>query len=77
MVRGQIRPDPWPWFGQHPETVRCVHEVLRQVRIPTVLDADGLNAFATDPDSIGDIQAPLVLTPHRASSHACVVPQRL
>jgi ADP-dependent NAD(P)H-hydrate dehydratase / NAD(P)H-hydrate epimerase len=53
-----------PGLGTHPETVRCVHEVLRQVRIPTVLDADGLNAFATDPDSIGDIQAPLVLTPH-------------
>jgi hydroxyethylthiazole kinase-like uncharacterized protein yjeF len=53
-----------PGLGTHPETVRCVREVLRQVRIPTVLDADGLNALATDPDSIGDIQAPLVLTPH-------------
>ena len=53
-----------PGLGMHPETVRCIQEVLRQVRIPTVLDADGLNAFATDPDSLGDIQAPLVLTPH-------------
>jgi ADP-dependent NAD(P)H-hydrate dehydratase / NAD(P)H-hydrate epimerase len=53
-----------PGLGTHPETMRCVHEVLRQVRIPTVLDADGLNALAADPDSIGDIQAPLVLTPH-------------
>ena len=53
-----------PGLGTHPETVRCVQEVLRQVRIPTVLDADGLNAFAADPGSIGDIQAPLVLTPH-------------
>jgi ADP-dependent NAD(P)H-hydrate dehydratase / NAD(P)H-hydrate epimerase len=53
-----------PGLGTHPETMRCVHEVLRQVRIPTVLDADGLNALAADPDSIGDIQAPVVLTPH-------------
>ena len=53
-----------PGLGTHPETVRCVHEVLRQVRLPTVLDADGLNALATDPDSLGDVQAPLVLTPH-------------
>jgi ADP-dependent NAD(P)H-hydrate dehydratase / NAD(P)H-hydrate epimerase len=53
-----------PGLGTHPETMRCVHEVLRQVRIPTVLDADGLNALAADPDGIGDIQAPLVLTPH-------------
>jgi hydroxyethylthiazole kinase-like uncharacterized protein yjeF len=53
-----------PGIGTHPETVRCVHEVLRRVRIPSVLDADGLNALATEPASVGDIQAPLVLTPH-------------
>jgi ADP-dependent NAD(P)H-hydrate dehydratase / NAD(P)H-hydrate epimerase len=53
-----------PGIGTHPETVRCVHEVLRQIRIPTVLDADGLNALAADPNRIADIQAPLVLTPH-------------
>jgi ADP-dependent NAD(P)H-hydrate dehydratase / NAD(P)H-hydrate epimerase len=53
-----------PGLGTHPQTVRCVHEVLRQVRLPTVLDADGLNALAIDPESIGNIQAPLVLTPH-------------
>jgi NAD(P)H-hydrate epimerase len=53
-----------PGIGTHPETVRCVQEVLRQIRLPTVLDADGLNALAADPNRIGDIQAPLVLTPH-------------
>jgi NAD(P)H-hydrate epimerase len=53
-----------PGLGTHPETVRCVHEVLRQVHIPTVLDADGLNAFAADPTLLGDIRAPLVMTPH-------------
>jgi NAD(P)H-hydrate epimerase len=37
---------------------------MRQVCIPTVLDADGLNALATGPDSGGNSQAPLVLTPH-------------
>jgi hydroxyethylthiazole kinase-like uncharacterized protein yjeF len=53
-----------PGLGMHPETVRCVHELLRQVRLPSVLDADGLNALPADPEGIGDIQAPLVLTPH-------------
>jgi ADP-dependent NAD(P)H-hydrate dehydratase / NAD(P)H-hydrate epimerase len=53
-----------PGIGTHPETVRCVHEVLRQVRLPTVLDADGLNALAADPEIRGDIHMPLVLTPH-------------
>jgi NAD(P)H-hydrate epimerase len=53
-----------PGLGTHPDTVRCVHDVLRQAQIPTVLDADGLNAVATDPDRLGAIRAPLVLTPH-------------
>jgi NAD(P)H-hydrate epimerase len=53
-----------PGIGTRPETVRCVHEVLRQVRLPTVLDADGLNALPADPEGLGDVQAPLVLTPH-------------
>jgi NAD(P)H-hydrate epimerase len=53
-----------PGLGTRPETVRCVHEVLRQVGIPIVLDADGLNALPPNPEDIGDIKAPLVLTPH-------------
>jgi ADP-dependent NAD(P)H-hydrate dehydratase / NAD(P)H-hydrate epimerase len=53
-----------PGLGTHPETVRCVREVLRQGRTPTVLDADGLNALALDPQSPGEIQAALILTPH-------------
>lgn len=53
-----------PGIGTHPETVRCVHEVLHQVRVPIVLDADGLNALALDPQSPGEIHAPLILTPH-------------
>jgi ADP-dependent NAD(P)H-hydrate dehydratase / NAD(P)H-hydrate epimerase len=53
-----------PGLGTHQQTVRCVCEVLRQVRIPTVLDADGLNALAAAPEVIPAVQAPLVLTPH-------------
>jgi len=53
-----------PGLGTHPETVRCIHELLRQVHIPTVVDADGLNALPLDPEGIGSIQTPLVLTPH-------------
>jgi ADP-dependent NAD(P)H-hydrate dehydratase / NAD(P)H-hydrate epimerase len=53
-----------PGIGTHAETVRCVHEVLHQARIPIVLDADGLNALAMDPQSPGEIHAPLILTPH-------------
>jgi hydroxyethylthiazole kinase-like uncharacterized protein yjeF len=53
-----------PGLGTHPETVQCVQEVLRQARLPVVLDADGLNALALDSAGRGRLQAPLVLTPH-------------
>jgi NAD(P)H-hydrate epimerase len=53
-----------PGLGTHPETVRCVCDVLRQVRLPVVVDADGLNALAMQPELFGEIRAPLVLTPH-------------
>jgi NAD(P)H-hydrate epimerase len=73
-----------PGLGTHPETVRTVHEILRHVRLPTVLDADALNALAIDADSLGDIQAPLVLTPHpgelarlRRTSTAAIQADRL
>lgn len=53
-----------PGLGTHPETVRCIHELLRQVHIPTVVDADGLNALPPDPEGVGSLQTSLVLTPH-------------
>jgi len=53
-----------PGLGTHPDTVRCVYDVLRQARLPVVVDADGLNALARQPEMFGEIQAPLVLTPH-------------
>jgi hydroxyethylthiazole kinase-like uncharacterized protein yjeF len=53
-----------PGLGTHPETVRCVYDVLREGRLPMVVDADGLNALAMQPEVVGEVRAPLVLTPH-------------
>ncbi len=53
-----------PGLGTHPETVRCVQDVLRHAHIPTVVDADGLNAFAGNLEMLADAPGPLVLTPH-------------
>jgi NAD(P)H-hydrate epimerase len=73
-----------PGLGTHPETVRCLYEVLRQTSLPVVVDADGLNALAMQPDIFGEIQAPLVLTPHpgelarlRRTSTAAIQADRL
>ncbi len=53
-----------PGLSAHPETAELVCLVLSQTNIPTVIDADGLNAAAARPETLYDIKAPLVLTPH-------------
>lgn len=53
-----------PGLGTHPETVQCVHDVLRHTHVPTVVDADGINALALHPDIAGEGRSPLILTPH-------------
>ncbi len=52
-------------IGRPPETQRLVRALLRRVAVPTVLDADGLNAFEGHADKLADAGVPLVLTPHR------------
>jgi hydroxyethylthiazole kinase-like uncharacterized protein yjeF len=53
-----------PGLGMHPETVHSLHNILRQIHLPTVVDADALNALAAYPSSLDAIHAPLILTPH-------------
>ncbi len=53
-----------PGLGQHPETEKFVHELVRQTKQPLVLDADALNMLAKDPSTIDGHNRPLVITPH-------------
>ena len=53
-----------PGIGRHPETVDFVHEVVRRVKVPLVVDADGLNAFQGKTELLDGRARPLVLTPH-------------
>ena len=55
-----------PGIGRVPETAELVRSLVNRRRVPVVLDADGLNAFAGHMDSFhsgGDV-ADAVLTPH-------------
>ena len=65
LLKGRTAAVLGPGLTDHPETARLVREVVRRARLPIVLDADGLNAFAGEwrllkrrPDR------PLLLTPH-------------
>lgn len=52
-----------PGLGRQPDTVQAVWDVLRQTRLPRVVDADGLNAVAPQIEQLCKV-APGVLTPH-------------
>src|SRR5467141_1523945 len=52
-------------LGTHSETQKFIRTVVRATRLPTILDADGLNAFAGSGDLFRDRQSKfLALTPH-------------
>jgi hydroxyethylthiazole kinase-like uncharacterized protein yjeF len=53
-----------PGLGQHFETIELVRRLTSKINMPTVIDADGLNAIAKDVSILKECQAPLILTPH-------------
>jgi hydroxyethylthiazole kinase-like uncharacterized protein yjeF len=53
-----------PGLGRHPSTQRRVRSFLADLRLPTVIDADGLNALAADQRWWRPLAMPAVLTPH-------------
>ncbi|HXU12475.1 MAG TPA: NAD(P)H-hydrate dehydratase [Candidatus Binatia bacterium] len=53
-----------PGLGTDPETRKLVHAVVTRARVPVILDADAVNAFAGRAEPLSGRQRPLVLTPH-------------
>ncbi len=57
-----------PGLTTEPQTVTLIHRIIAEIDLPLVIDADGLNALAQNPDTIKkrtqSDAAPLVLTPH-------------
>lgn len=53
-----------PGIPRGPETAALIGELLSRVEIPAVLDADALNAVASDLDVLRKAKGPVVLTPH-------------
>jgi len=54
-----------PGLGMEPATQNLVRSFVNASRVPTVVDADGLNAYAENPaDLRGDDVRPVIITPH-------------
>jgi len=53
-----------PGLGQHSATLAAIRDFVARCKLPMVIDADGLNAFAGESKLLDGSQRPLVLTPH-------------
>ncbi|MGE0704638.1 MAG: NAD(P)H-hydrate dehydratase [Vicinamibacterales bacterium] len=54
-----------PGLGQGSTTRAFIHRLVDQATVPLVVDADGLNAFAGNPDALsGRDGRPVIVTPH-------------
>ena len=53
-----------PGIGRHHETFELMRRLVTTLDKPTIIDADGLNAFEDHVDILRECKAPLVLTPH-------------
>jgi ADP-dependent NAD(P)H-hydrate dehydratase / NAD(P)H-hydrate epimerase len=53
-----------PGLGRQPSTQRRVRTFLAELRRPAVVDADALNALATEDNWWRPLSGPMVLTPH-------------
>ena len=53
-----------PGLGVEGQTLGAIRRLAREVTLPLLLDADGVNAFAGEPEALRERRAPTVLTPH-------------
>lgn len=53
-----------PGLGRSPEITGLITKILSKMTIPLVLDADGINALADQPESLKNHAGPIIITPH-------------
>lgn len=51
-------------LGHSDDAINAVRKILSFTNVPTVIDADGINAIARDISILRNIKAPYILTPH-------------
>ncbi|MEA3403709.1 MAG: NAD(P)H-hydrate dehydratase [Armatimonadota bacterium] len=53
-----------PGLSQNGESAELARRLAARIELPTIIDADGLNAFAGRVEELADRPAPTVITPH-------------
>ena len=66
LAAARARTPSWsgPGIPRGPETGELLRALVERARVPAVLDADALNAFAEQPELLRGLEVPVVLTPH-------------
>ena len=53
-----------PGIGRSADVKKLIGILLKNSKVPVVIDADGINAVAKNPDIIRDCMCPVIFTPH-------------
>ncbi|MFC1481500.1 NAD(P)H-hydrate dehydratase [Candidatus Neomarinimicrobiota bacterium] len=53
-----------PGLSRSPQTMDFIREIIDDLDVPTILDADGLTPFNGNLDGLNAVRSPLVITPH-------------
>lgn len=53
-----------PGLSNHYETVQAVRSLIQRLKVPAVIDADGLNALVGFTDILKKVKTSVILTPH-------------
>jgi len=64
LLRGKDALLLGPGISTHESTSEFVLSLTPKIKIPAVIDADGLNILASNPDILKSLTQPAVLTPH-------------
>ena len=54
-----------PGLGRKEQTVALVHKLIKNARVPLVIDADGIYAVSLNINILKEAKAPIYLTPHQ------------
>ena len=53
-----------PGISRNPQTIELIHQLSVEIKLPKVIDADGLNALAEKRELLDQLDSQTILTPH-------------
>jgi NAD(P)H-hydrate epimerase len=64
LIRGKDALLIGPGISTHESTCEFVWKIIPKIKLPVVIDADGLNILSLKPEILSELPRPAILTPH-------------